>query len=106
MSGKNRKNDNNDDDRHVPRRLDDDDDIVKYLIGLEIQLKNANNMDETSLSLLISNVLIEIKNKTASCASDRRTHIIIEQLVVHSSLSQLLEIIKRFIFQCIALFSN
>lgn len=97
MSGKNRKNDNNDEDRHIPRRLDDDDDIVKYLIGLEIQLKNANNMDETSLSLLISNVLIEIKNKTASCASDRRTHIIIEQIVVHSSLSQLLEIIKRFI---------
>ena len=71
-------------ERNTPLRLEDDDEIVKYLLSLENQLNNASMMDESSLSLLISNVLIEIKNKTASCATDRRTHMMIEQIVIHS----------------------
>jgi aspartate/glutamate racemase len=75
-----------------PRRLEEETAI--YLSQLESQLEEIDKDDE-SVEILVSNVLEEIKQRTASAASDRRTNYIIEKLCYASNISQLLEIMKR-----------
>ena len=53
-------------------------------------------MDMTEKEVLVENVLNEIKSKTASAASDRRTHEVIEKLCYASDLPHLIEILSRF----------
>jgi hypothetical protein len=78
-------------DVEKPRRLEEETAI--YLSGLEPQLEDAENND--NIEILIDNVLDEIKQRTASAASDRRTNFIIEKICNFANISQLMEVIKR-----------
>ena len=73
-------------DVEKPRRLEEETAI--YLSGLEPQLEDADNND--NIEILIDNVLDEIKQRTASAASDRRTNFIIEKICNFANLGQLM----------------
>lgn len=80
-----------------PRRLEADDEIVQYLITLDKQLseKGLDDSDPEVTETLVNNVLSEIKTRCASLASDRRTSLVIEKLVLFSTLPQLLDFCRR-----------
>lgn len=78
-------------DLEKPRRLEEETAI--YLSGLEPQLEDAESND--NIALLVDNVLDEIKQRTASAASDRRTNFIIEKICNFSNMNQLMEVMKR-----------
>ena len=75
-----------------PRRLDEE--TSNYLTQLATQLSSQNS-DDIDNEILVENVLNEIKSRTASAASDRRTHEIMEKLCYCCDLKQLLEIFHR-----------
>lgn len=96
--------------REKPRRLEDD--LADYLIRLDFsrieslednRVKKTQKHEEDSNTLdpkeetevFVANVLEELKLRTASAASDRRTNFIIEKMCVFANLSQLIEIIQR-----------
>ncbi len=80
-----------------PRRLDADDETVEYLVTLNKQLteRGIYEPDVEGVENLVNNVLDEIKTRAASLASDRRTSLIIENLVLRSNLEQVLEFSQR-----------
>ena len=73
-----------------PRRLEEE--TAVYLSGLEAQLEG----EVEDLVVLVDNVLEEIKQRTASAASDRRTNYVVERICCVANIKQLLEMIKRF----------
>lgn len=75
-----------------PRRLEEE--TALYLSQLESQLDEIDKDDE-SVEILVSNVLEEIKQRTASAASDRRTNYIIEKICYAANIAQLMEIMRR-----------
>lgn len=88
-----------------PRRLEDNDEVVVYLSALDEQI-SAQGLDPSEAEILVENVLSEIKNRTASAASDRRTNLVIEKIVFQASLPQLLIIMQRFVQYIIFLSRN
>ena len=78
-------------DFEKPRRLEEE--TADYLCQLESQL--AEIEDDESTEIIVNNVLEEIKLRTASAASDRRTNYIIEKLCYAANIAQLLEILRR-----------
>eukprot|EP01041_Mallomonas_annulata_P003921 gene3921-7818_t len=86
-----------------PRRLDEE--TAQYLIQLGNQLSSQKS-DEIDGEVLVENVLNEIKTRTGSAASDRRTHEIIEKLCYLSTMKHLLEIIRRFSHYAVFLSEN
>lgn len=75
-----------------PKRLEED--TAEYLLQIDAQW--ANSTDEDEVNILVTNVLDEIKMRTASAACDRRTHPIIEKLCLASTMTNLIEIFDRF----------
>lgn len=75
-----------------PRRLDEE--TAKYLVELDVQLSKQSE-NEVDNEILVENVLNELKTKTASAASDRRTHEFIEKICFASNMKYLLEIFQR-----------
>ncbi len=83
------------DDSRKPRRMEES--LVAYLISLDKQLTSGEtDVDEESRSLLINNVLTELKSCTASAACDRRINTIIEKICFVASMSNIIEILVRF----------
>ena len=78
-----------------PRRLEENDEIVTYLCSLDEQL-SREGLEPSDFEVLVDNVLSEIKTRTASAASDRRTNSTIEKLILVSSVTQLLTCMKMF----------
>lgn len=81
----------------IPRRLELDDEIIQYLQTLDGQIsKNGiEESDKESVEILVNNVLSEIKNRCGSLASDRKTSLIIEKLVLLSYVPQLIEFCRK-----------
>ncbi len=84
---------------NVPRRLEESDEIIGYLQRLDEQLtsKGVNVQDQETMETLVENVLDEIKTRVASVASDRKTSVIVEKLVLYGNVQQLIEFVRRFI---------
>lgn len=81
----------------IPRRLELDDEIIQYLQTLDGQItKNGiEESDKESIEILVNNVLSEIKNRCGSLASDRKTSLIIEKLVLLSDIPQIIEFCRK-----------
>ncbi len=78
-----------------PRRLEED--TISYLAQIDKTLDEVLSAgSEEDLDVLVSNVLEEIKNRTASAACDRNVNIIIEKICLNSSFVNIIEILKRF----------
>lgn len=88
-------------DFEKPRRLEEE--TATYLIQLEGQF---DDLDNDNSEILVNNVLDEIKQRTASAASDRRTNYIIEKLCLASNIVQLVEIMQRCLPYSIFLTQN
>ena len=87
----------NDSKGNYPRRLEQNDEIVTYLTQLDNQLseQGIDESDAEALEALVSNVLNEIKTRFASLASDRRTSLIVEKIILKCNLTQILDICQR-----------
>lgn len=94
--------DDDDDDKSKPRRLEDG--TATYLLQLEARMQEEIESDE--MEVLVTNVLSEIKQRTASATCDRRTHGIMEKLCFSASLPNLCEIIRRCTPYCVFLARN
>lgn len=93
---------------NTPRRLEADDETVKYLLTLNDQLTSSgiDESDTDAVEALVNNVLEEIKSRAASLASDRRTSLVIEKLILIANLSQIVEFSKRFLTYSVFLSCN
>lgn len=90
-------NDVNESKINNPRRLEIGDEIVTYLTQLDKQL-SEQGLDDTDVEeaeALINNVLSEIKSRCASLASDRRTSLVIEKIILKCNLAQLIDLCQR-----------
>ena len=74
-----------------PRRLEEE--TVNYL--KQIDLQYTDKIDDEEKTILIDNVLTEIKTRTASALCDRNTNYLLEKMCFSANLSTLLEILKR-----------
>jgi hypothetical protein len=79
------------DESRKPKRLDES--IVSYLISLEA---NLSGTDIDSLEAIVTNVLLELKNCTASAACDRRTNSIVEKICLTCNIDNIIELFTRF----------
>ena len=77
-----------------PRRMEES--MVSYLTSLDKQLTSGPDVDEESRAILVDNVLAEMKSCTASAACDRRVHTIVEKICYAASITNLIEILRRF----------
>lgn len=83
----------------MPRKLEDE--TVNYLEQIEEQftlLQSSNNSPEEieeDKNILVENVFLELKLRTASTLCDRRTNFLMEKLCFATNLSNLLEVIRR-----------
>lgn len=83
-----------------PRRVDEH--TVTYLVALETQLavegvsEGLSEEDRDLREALVTNVLSELSQCTASVACDRRTNVVLEKLCYHATLPQLVELMRRF----------
>ena len=83
------------DDSRKPRRMEES--LVTYLSSLSKQLTTGGaEVDEESRSLLVDNVLVELKQCTASAACDRRINTIVEKICLVSSMENIIELLTRF----------
>lgn len=86
-----------DDRSDIPRRLEANDETVEYLLSLNKQL-SENGIDESdgdAVETLLNNVLSEIKSRSASLASDRRTSLIIEKIVLLANITHLMDLCRK-----------
>jgi len=81
-----------DDDSDKPRRLEDA--TAEYLMKVELQF--SDDLPQEDKLVLVENVILEIAQRTASAASDRRTNYLIEKICYAADLKNLLIITKRF----------
>jgi hypothetical protein len=77
-----------------PRRMDES--MIAYLTSLDKQLTSGQDVDEEARAVLVDNVLVEMKSCTASAACDRRVNVIVEKICYASSITNIIEILKRF----------
>jgi hypothetical protein len=82
-----------------PRRLEEE--TALYLSQIEGELDTCDDS-----SVLVENVLDEIKQRTASASCDRRTNYVIEKLCYKSNILQILELMNRLIPYASFLCSN
>jgi hypothetical protein len=80
-----------------PRRLEPNDETVTYLTQLDTQLseQGLDESDTEAVEALVDNVLSEIKTRCASLASDRRTSLIVEKIILKCNLAQVLDVCQR-----------
>ena len=74
-----------------PRRLEED--TASYLADIELQF--SDELEAEDKDTLIENVLAEIKQRTASAASDRRTNFLIEKMCMAANAKNLLDVAVR-----------
>ena len=82
-----------DDGEKKPVRLEDE--TASYLAQIESSLDDIDDSDEEATSLLLENVMDELKSRTASAAADRRTHAVVEKLIFYARLHQCVELTHR-----------
>lgn len=87
-----------------PRRLEAD--TIAYVTSLKSSIASIDRTDSEALSLLIDNVLDELKSRLASVAADRNTHDALEEICQLADLSQLLTIAYRLSTYAVFLASN
>ena len=98
-------------DNTKPRKLDDT--VANYILQIEERLNELNDgkgdnegdLDE-SRNILVENVLIELKTKTASALCDRRTNYFMEKICMIADVNGLLEILSRCVTYTIFLVRN
>lgn len=77
-----------------PRRLDGE--TAAYLVQIEGRLQSLSNAnDDQDIEILIENVLQEAHKHIGSAMSDRRTNIVLEKIILSSSMAQLLTIMSE-----------
>ena len=96
-------------EQEKPRRLEAD--TIAYVTGLKPTLVRREGEEEEEaeaerMSLLVGNVLDELKSRLASVACDRHTHEVLETLVSFASLPQLLVLMTRLASYAVFLASN
>ena len=84
---------NDDDNISKPRRLEED--LVTYLLSLEKEI-SAKDVDEETRSVLVENVLSELRKSMASAACDRRTNLMLEKICYAASLANIVDIATHF----------
>lgn len=79
------------DSQDKPRRLEDE--TVNYLKQIDAQF--TDKIDDEERTILIQNVLTEIKTRTASALCDRNTNYLLEKMCTGADVTTILEILER-----------